>query len=80
MERSKTSDGDQRNASKSRSVMPTNLLEKVVQGRLLLRILKLPISGIRDAGCEHKCGHAMVLRVHGLPDQLPSRHFHAATG
>jgi hypothetical protein len=49
MEKSKTSDGDQKNASKSRSAMPTNLLEKVVQGRLLVRTLKLPISGMRDA-------------------------------
>lgn len=62
MERSKTSNDDRRNASKSRSAMPTNLLKKVVQGRLLVKILKLPISGMR--GCEHKCGYATVLRVH----------------
>jgi hypothetical protein len=47
--RSKTGNGDQSNASKSRSAMPTDLSEKIIQGCLLLKILKLPICGMRDA-------------------------------
>jgi hypothetical protein len=76
--RSKTSDGDQRNASKSRSAMPTDLSEKVIQRCLLLKTLKLPICGMRDA--DTTVGVPRFCVSMDLPDQLPSRHFHAAMG